>query len=36
MVFPLALLILPALFIIVAGPVILGWEPIFETLTQRR
>lgn len=35
MIFPLALLILPALFIIVAGPVILGMAPLFETLTPR-
>lgn len=35
MIFPLALLILPALFIIVAGPVILGMAPLFETFTQR-
>jgi tight adherence protein C len=35
MVFPLALLILPALFIVLAGPVFLGLEPIFETLTGR-
>lgn len=35
MIFPLALLILPALFIVVAGPVILGMAPLFETLTQR-
>ena len=35
MVFPLALLILPALFIVLAGPVMLGLDPVFDTLTGR-
>jgi len=35
MVFPLALLILPALFIVLAGPILIGIKPIFDALTPR-
>lgn len=35
MVFPLALLILPALFIVLAGPIFIGIQPVFDALTRR-
>lgn len=35
MVFPLALLILPALFIVLAGPIFIGIQPVFDALSNR-
>jgi hypothetical protein len=35
MIIPLALLILPALFAIVGGPILIGLKPVLDALSNR-